>query len=83
MNNSVDNNPNTEYIAICPWCDVPMIIYKENCCIFRHATYKNGQEVDPHLSKDECDRIVRENLVYGCGKPFRIVNRIAEKCEYI
>jgi hypothetical protein len=40
-------------------------------------------QVDPHLCKEECDRFVREGLVYGCGKPFKIIDKIAVKCDYI
>ena len=43
------------------------------------------------FEKEECDRLKREDLIYGCGKPFQIVVEIKEgkniyliqKCEYI
>ena len=27
--------------------------------------------VNPHASKNECDRWVADKVVYGCGKPFK------------
>jgi len=46
------------------------------------------QQIDPHLSKSECDRLANEGLIIGCGKPFRlVVNKEEEyraiKCDYI
>ena len=47
----------------------------------------NVCQINPHLPKDECDRLVRENLIFGCGRPF-ILNLqngtyVACKCDYI
>ena len=42
---------------------------------------------DPHMKKEECDRLTREGLIYGCGKPFCIKvegnGYKIEKCDYI
>jgi len=55
-----------------------------NCKIFRHAIFKNGGiQLNPHASKEECDKVIKDNLVYGCAKPFEIINEKAVKCEYI
>lgn len=55
-----------------------------NCQIFRHGVVKkDGKQIPPHLSKEECDRLVREDLIYGCGKPFRFDGKRVEKCDYI
>ena len=39
------------------------------------------------MKKEECDRLAREGLIYGCGKPFCIkaegTNYKIEKCDYI
>jgi hypothetical protein len=61
---------------------------KLNCGIFRHGIYKkNGKQLDPHSSKELCDKVTEENLIYGCGKPFQIVQEtgtyIVKKCKYI
>ena len=76
-------------IVVCPHCDEIIIIEKINCAIFRHAIYKsNMQQVPPHLDKNNCDLLVKNDLVYGCCKPFRIVitqDKIyqAIECDYI
>lgn len=74
---------NKMLIVTCPHCDIPVEIEKLNCGIFRHGTYKNGKQVDPHMPKDQCLALLQKNLVYGCMGPFRIVGEQAEKCDYI
>lgn len=73
-------------IVSCPHCNESILIYKNeiNCRIFRHAVYKNGENVNPHLPKEECDKLVLTDKVYGCCKPFRLNEQnIPEICEYI
>lgn len=71
----------------CPHCGgtIQVNTNEINCGIFRHAVIrKTGQQVNPHLSKVECDKL--GTTVYGCGKPFRIVKGATltiEKCDYI
>ena len=77
-----------EPIVMCPHCREYIVIEKINCAIFRHGTFKhNGNQIPPHASKQMCDVFVREKLIYGCGKPFRIVHHdncyIAECCDYL
>lgn len=75
-------------IVLCPHCNCQVIIEEVNCKIFRHGVYKaNGEQMPPHTSKEECDKAVIDNRIYGCGKPFRI-EYIDEKwvailCDYI
>lgn len=59
----------------CPHCACQVEISDINCGVFRHAVYKTSppQEVHPHAPQHECERLVRENLVHGCAKPFRVV----------
>jgi hypothetical protein len=70
---------------LCPHCNDYIIITELNCGIFRHAVYKNGDQVDPHLPKEECERL--RGHVFGCCKPFRVKvidgQWMAEICEYI
>jgi len=65
-----------EYIVIeCPHCQGHIQIFKNeiNCTIFRHAVYKNTfQQVNPHASKEECERLINEGKILGCCKPFKI-----------
>ena len=67
----------------CPHCGGEIQILQVNCGIFRHAVFKNGRQLDPHAPKEECEQVVKDNLVYGCAKPFQIVDGKAIKCEYI
>jgi hypothetical protein len=78
-----------DIVVECPHCLECVLIEKLNCCIFRHGTMKtNGQQIDPHASKDLCDFYVAKNMIHGCGKPFRIIidhnnEFVAIICGYI
>ncbi len=82
---------NTYYHFLCPHCQVSIIVYKNelNCRIFRHAILKESyKQVDPHLSKEQCDLLYSNNKVFGCAKPFQIIiddkmQFIAQVCDYI
>ena len=83
-----DNNKKEEPVLICPHCNEFIIIEQINCGIFRHGTLKsNNTQINPHASKEECQYFINNSLIYGCGKPFRIIKKedkfIIEICEYI
>ena len=72
----------------CPHCYQMVEIIEINCKIFRHGVYKTTQkQIDPHLNKEECDRLFYNNEIYGCGQPFRLIqsnsNFTTEICGYI
>ena len=76
------------YYFLCPYQDCQLLIEvkKEdiNCQIFRHGVYKeNYKMLEPHLEKKECLRLKNNNLIYGCGKPFKFNGEKVEKCDYI
>ena len=79
------------YIFIqCPHCkDYIQVLKKEfNCKIFRHGVLKrNLKQICPHLKKVECDRLKKEDLIYGCGKPFQLIEKdgiyTTIICDYI
>ena len=78
------------YIFNCPHCDslIQVLVDQLACCIFRHAYYKrNYEQINPHSSKVECDKLISNNLIFGCAKPFRIIKDInkpyVEICDYI
>ena len=86
MNN--EKKMDSEIIIICPHCNISIIIEQLNCCIFRHGTIiKTGEQINPHASKKECDEYIKQKLIYGCGKPFKITKNneeyIASICDYI
>ena len=57
------------------------------CRTFRHAQFKGKagrwRFVNPHARKEECERWVREDLIVGCGKPFRFDGKRVEACGYV
>ena len=77
-----------DYIFECPNCGLFVLVNKKqtNCCIFRHAMMKNTyRQIGPHTKKEECERLKKEDLVYGCAKPFRIIlnEKQVVTCDYI
>ena len=75
-------------LVICPHCELLIEINQINCGIFRHGVLKsNMQNIPPHLPKAQCEHLIHHNLIYGCGKPFRIIIKddvfVAESCDYI
>lgn len=79
---------NKELIVLCPHCKEFIIIQELNCCIFRHGILKNtGEQIDPHTNKEECETLKKKDLLFGCGKPFKIYIHdekvMVEICDYI
>lgn len=72
------------FIITCPHCHQFVWIEQINCGIFRHGIYKhNYQQIPPHSTKEECDRLISQDLILGCGKPFQIVGQTVQICDYI
>ena len=72
-----------EQVVKCPHCNSYLIIEKLNCGIFRDACFLNGEPIDPHSSREQIEIYQKNNMIVGCGNPFRIVEGIVEKCGYI
>lgn len=75
-------------LITCPHCKETRFIEQINCGIFRDGVFKsNLQQIPPHLSQYECDKIYEEGLIIGCGKPFRVyldnTTYKVEICDYI
>ena len=94
MSESIEQNKPQEVkieepIVVCPHCKEPVLIEKLNCGIFRHGVSKvTGQQLAPHLDKQNCDSLKERDLIYGCGKPFLVKQEangffFAEVCGYI
>jgi len=81
----IKTNYNMNNIIICPNCNEFIIIEEINCGIFRDGVIKQtGIQMDPHLSKIICEELKDKNLIYGCGKPFKIImdmNKCIKICE--
>jgi hypothetical protein len=74
--------------VICPHCQGMVEIAKLNCKIFRHGIYKtSGRQIPPHASKDVCTKLVDDEMIEGCAKPFKVVKDksgyTAVPCDYI
>lgn len=84
----MENIKSTNFEIKCPHCNEYVIIEQINCSIFRHGVIKtNLQQINPHLPKIECDKLKELDLIYGCGKPFKVVIENNEwkgiECDYI
>jgi hypothetical protein len=71
----------------CPHCQGYIMVHHNelNCRIFRHGVYRDtGEPIPPHTPKEVCDRLILENRIEGCGKPFRITEDMeVVVCGYI
>ena len=72
----------------CPHCGFMVQILSINCGIFRHGVFKNNnQQINPHGTEAYCQDLIEKDLIYGCGKPFKLVKNTdgytAVKCAYI
>lgn len=66
----------TLIIVKCPHCNEYIEISEKeiNCSIFRHGIYKhNMKQIDPHSKKELCDMFFNKKIIYGCGKPFKLI----------
>jgi len=73
----------------CPWCEmmISVDLQQINCRIFRCGIFKDSlKQINPHLPKADCDKLVQERKIYGCSKPFEYVQTDPPKvikCDYI
>ncbi len=92
-------NPDKNFAIICPHCNTWVLIEEINCAIFRHGVDKNtGLQIPPHLDKNTCVKLFEKGVIFGCGKPFKVIANqlynsesksednykwIGEACDYI
>jgi hypothetical protein len=87
--NSVVLTEDNVYVLSCPWCQGTIEVQRDqlNCRIFRHAVLKDNLEpINPHTPEKICMDLIERDIVFGCGKPFRIVGDSSlhvEICDYI
>ena len=83
---------NKEYVYFsCPHCNGGILVLKSEiaCKIFRHGTYSKGpltgHPIGPHESKENIDKMIKDQSIYGCGKPFQISYDLksVSECGYI
>jgi hypothetical protein len=71
-------------IIKCPHCKIWIEIIEINCAIFRCGLFKhNFQQIPQHENKKMCDLYIKNDLIYGCSKPFKIVDSKPVICDYI
>jgi hypothetical protein len=85
------------YTVECPHCQLLIQIEKNqiNCGIFRHGYLYSKEnnilrlidQIGPHTSKIECDRLKESGKLFGCSNPFKITyigkDLFIEVCDYI
>ena len=71
-------------VVNCPHCNQTIFIEKRNCGIFRCGVLKkNGKQNPPHSKREKCEKLLNEELIYGCSRPFMLIGDKVEKCGYI
>jgi hypothetical protein len=72
----------TNFEIKCPHCGEYVIVEQINCAIFRHGVLKSTMtQINPHLPKPQCDKLKEQDLIYGCGKPFKIILNENKNCS--
>jgi hypothetical protein len=84
-----------DLILTCPHCGGTIVVHPSelNCRIFRHGVLRTtGEPIHPHAPREECERLVAEGAILGCGGPFRVERSTVQGagdveravvCEYI
>ena len=81
--------PNDPIVLECPHCKQMCEILELNCRIFRCGILKgNYTQIPPHSTKEVCDDLKARDLIFGCGKPFMVIdgpkkNLVVVVCDYI
>lgn len=80
---------NNSTVLTCPYpdCNITIEVVEINCAIFRCGVYKNvtdyGKQIDPHLPKQQCEQLKKEDKIWGCGRPFKLVDGKLIECDYL
>ena len=85
-NEVIHNSESDIFYFLCPHCEILCQVPRSEirCTIFRHAVFKDQMSfVPPHATKETCDSWLKNNLVYGCTKPFIFDGKTVQKCGYI
>jgi len=70
-------------IVRCPTCGRYIEILQLNCAIFRCGIFKDSyKQLPPHSSQEECEQAIKNGLIFGCGKPFEVIDGTAVKSDY-
>ena len=80
-----------DHIFVCRHCNEEFVVNRNdfNCMILRHGVYRNNMNpISPHAPREECDMLYENNMIFGCGKPLKIIpledgNFDVIICDYI
>jgi hypothetical protein len=73
-----------KHLYFCPSCFQAIEIIETNCGIFRCGVMKDTmRQIDPHLPQSECERLVDDDLIYGCARPFKYAEGCLVVCDYM
>ena len=78
-----------DYIVFnCPYseCNILNIVYNNeiHCGIFRCGYNKlTNTQIPQHTTKVECDILRNDKNIIGCTQPYRLVENLPVKCDYI
>lgn len=66
----------TSITESCPWCACKFQVEQADvhCGIFRHAQFKSGEFVDPHMPQPSMQQLLKFGVVNGCGNPIRMTS---------
>lgn len=68
----------------CPKCFSALELVEINCGIFRCGIFKKTFEcIPPHSTKGEILEWLSQDMIYGCGSPFQLVDGKLVECDYI
>ena len=73
------------YFFKCPHCELAIQVDKNqvNCHIFVHGQIKStGEQVNPHSSLEQCEYLIKNDLIHGCGKPFKFFRDDEDEISY-
>ena len=63
-------------IVTCPWCSEFVLIEDIGCGIFSHSVMKDTmKQLNSLTSKEQCDYLKYNDLIFGCAGQFRIIGR--------
>jgi hypothetical protein len=67
-------NPSKMWLT-CPHCTWPMDLDPIACGTFIHGFIitEGHKQIDPHASKETCEKYIQEGKVEGCGKRILII----------
>jgi hypothetical protein len=70
-------------LFFCPNCYQRIHVESIQSGLFRCGVMKSTMvQIDPHLSEEECERLVSEDLIHGCGRPFRYEEGCLLFCDF-